>query len=66
MNPLVEEWVCKAAADFQTAGREARVRRLWCEAGGVQDEQTTSKLAQQPFSRTRYQANEERLAVAEE
>jgi len=27
MNPLVEEWVRKAAADLQTARREARVRR---------------------------------------
>lgn len=27
MNPLVEEWVRKAAADLQTAKREARVRR---------------------------------------
>ena len=27
MNPLVEEWVLKAAADLRTAKREARVRR---------------------------------------
>ena len=42
------------------------VLRLWCEAGGVQDEQTTSKLAAQLFRGAEYSAVDEKLAVAEE
>ena len=42
------------------------VLRLWCEAGGVQDEQTTSKLAQQLFRGMQYSSVDEKLAVAEE
>jgi hypothetical protein len=42
------------------------VLRLWCEAGGVQDEQTTSKLAQQLFRGVEYAVVDEKLAVAEE
>jgi len=42
------------------------VLRLWCEAGGVQDEQTTSKLAQQLFRGVDYAAVDEKLAVAEQ
>jgi hypothetical protein len=42
------------------------VLRLWCEAGGVQDEQTTAKLAQRLFQGTGYSAVDEKLAVAEE
>ena len=42
------------------------VLRLWCEAGGVQDEQTTSNLAQQLFRGVEYSAVDEKLVVAEE
>jgi len=42
------------------------VLRLWCEAGGVQDEQTTSKLAQQLLRGMQYSSVDEKLAVAEE
>jgi hypothetical protein len=42
------------------------VLRLWCEAGGVQDEQTTSELAQRLFRALEYSAVDEKLAVAEE
>jgi hypothetical protein len=42
------------------------VLRLWCEAGGVQDERTTSKLAGQLFRVVEYSAVDEKLAVAEE
>lgn len=42
------------------------VLRLWCEAGGVQDEQTTAKLAQQLFRGVQYSSVDEKLAVAEE
>jgi hypothetical protein len=42
------------------------VLRLWCEAGGVQDEQTTAKLAQKLFRGVEYSAFDEKLAVAEE
>jgi len=42
------------------------VLRLWCEAGAVQDEQTTSKLAEQLFRGAEYSAVDEKLAVAEE
>lgn len=42
------------------------VLRLWCEAGGVQDEQTTSELAQQLFRGLEYSTVDEKLAVAEE
>jgi hypothetical protein len=42
------------------------VLRLWCEAGGVQDEQTTSKLAEQLFRGAEYSAVNAKLAVAEE
>jgi hypothetical protein len=42
------------------------VLRLWCEAGGVQDERTTSKLAEQLFRSVEYSTVDEKLAVAEE
>ena len=42
------------------------VLRLWCEAGGVQDEQMTSKLAKQLFRSVEYSVRDEKLAVAEE
>ncbi len=42
------------------------VLRLWCEASGVQDEQTTSELAQRLFRALEYSAVDEKLAVAEE
>lgn len=42
------------------------VLRLWCEAGGVQDERTTSELAQRLFRQVRYSSVDEKLAVAEE
>jgi hypothetical protein len=42
------------------------VLRLWCEAGCVQDEQTTSKLAEQLFRSVEYSTVDEKLAVAEE
>jgi len=42
------------------------VLRLWCEAGGVQDERTTSKLAGQLFRGVEYVTVDEKLAVAEE
>lgn len=42
------------------------VLRLWCEAGGVQDEQTTSKLAQRLFQATEHSVTDQKLAVAEE
>lgn len=42
------------------------VLRLWCEAGGVQDERTTSELAQRLFRGVEYSAIDENLAVAEE
>lgn len=42
------------------------VLRLWCEAGGVQDEQMTSKLAQRLFRGVDYSARDEKLAVVEE
>ena len=42
------------------------VLRLWCEAGGVQDERTTSKLAEQLFRGAEYSTFDEKLAVAEE
>lgn len=42
------------------------VLRLWCEAGGVQDEQTTSELSQRLFRGVEYSAVDEKLAVAEE
>lgn len=42
------------------------VLRLWCEAGGVQDEQTTARLAQRLFPATEYSATDQKLAVAEE
>ena len=42
------------------------VLRLWCEAGGVQDEQTTAKLAQRLFQATEYSVADQKLAVAEE
>ena len=42
------------------------VLRLWCEAGGVQDEETTSKLMQKLFRGLEYSAVDEKLAVAEE
>ncbi|MBU3665524.1 MAG: DUF2442 domain-containing protein [Chthoniobacterales bacterium] len=42
------------------------VLRLWCEAGGVQDERTTSKLAGRLFRGVEYSAVDEKLAVAEE
>ena len=42
------------------------VLRLWCEAGGVQDERTTSKLAAQLFRGVEYSTVDEKLAVAEE
>lgn len=42
------------------------VLRLWCEAGGVQDEETTSKLMQKLFRGLEYSTVDEKLAVAEE
>ena len=42
------------------------VLRLWCEAGGVQDEQTTAKLAQRLCQATEYSVTDQKLAVAEE
>ncbi len=42
------------------------VLRLWCEAGGVQDERTTSKLGEALFRGVEYSAVDEKLAVAEE
>lgn len=42
------------------------VLRLWCEAGGVQDGRTTSKLAEQLFPGDEYSTVDEKLAVAEE
>lgn len=42
------------------------VLRLWCEAGGVQDERTTSKLAEQLLRGMEYSAVDEKLAVTEE
>lgn len=42
------------------------VLRLWCEAGGVQDEKTTSELAQRFFRGVQYSSVDEKLAVAEE
>ena len=42
------------------------VLRLWCEAGGVQDEQTTAKLAQRLFQATEYSVTDQKLAVAQE
>lgn len=42
------------------------VLRLWCEAGGVQDERTTSKLAEQLFRGVEYSAVDAKLTVAEE
>jgi hypothetical protein len=42
------------------------VLRLWCEAGGVQDERTTSKLAEQLFRGAECSTFDEKLAVAEE
>lgn len=42
------------------------VLRLWCEAGGVQDEQTTSVLVQKLFRAVEYSAVDDKLAVAEE
>lgn len=42
------------------------VLRLWCEAGGVQNEQTTSELAQRLFRGVEYSAADEKLVVAEE
>lgn len=42
------------------------VLRLWCEAGGVQDEQKTSELAQRLFSGVQYSSVDQKLAVAEE
>jgi len=42
------------------------VLRLWCEAGGVQDEQTTSALVQRLLRGVQYSAVDEKLAVAEE
>jgi hypothetical protein len=42
------------------------VLRLWCEAGGVQDERTTSKLAERLFRGAEYSTFDEKLAVAEE
>ena len=42
------------------------VLRLWCEAGGVQDEKTTSELAQRLFSGVQYSSVDGKLAVAEE
>lgn len=42
------------------------VLRLWCEAGGVQDEQTTSELARRLFRQVQYFSVDEKLAVAEE
>ena len=42
------------------------VLRLWCEAGGVQDEQTAAKLAQRLFRGTEYSVTDQKLAVAEE
>ena len=45
MNPLVEEWVCKATADLQTAKREARVRRnLNCDAVCFHAQQAVEKM----------------------
>ncbi len=41
------------------------VLRLWCEAGGVQDEQTTSELSQRLFRGVQYSAVDKKLAVAE-
>ena len=42
------------------------VLRLWCEAGGVQDEKTTSELAQKLVRGLEYSTVDEKLAVAEE
>ena len=42
------------------------VLRLWCEAGGVQDEETTAELAQRLCRGVRYSSVDEKLAVAEE
>jgi hypothetical protein len=42
------------------------VLRLWCEAGGVQDEQTTSELSRRLFRGVEYSAVDKKLAVAEE
>jgi len=42
------------------------VLRLWCEAGGIQDERTTSRLAEQLFRGVEYSTVDEKLAVAEE
>jgi len=42
------------------------ILRLWCEAGGVQDEQRTSELAQRLFRGVQYSTVDEKLAVAEE
>lgn len=42
------------------------VLRLWCEAGAVQDEQTTAKLARRLFPATEYSVTDQKLAVAEE
>jgi hypothetical protein len=42
------------------------VLRLWCEAGGVQDEHTTEVFAQRLFRGAEYAAIDKKLAVAEE
>lgn len=42
------------------------VLRLWCEAGGVQDVPTTSKLAQALFRGVQYSSIDEKLAVADQ
>jgi hypothetical protein len=42
------------------------VLRLWCEAGGVQDEHTTAVFAQRLFQGAEYAAIDKKLAVAEE
>jgi|GEM_PF-6310069 len=42
------------------------VLRLWCEAGAVQDGQTTSEFVQKLFRGLEYSTVHEKLAVAEE
>lgn len=42
------------------------VLRLWCESGGVHDEETTSKLMQKLFRGLEYSTVGEKVAVAEE
>lgn len=76
-GPLVdplwqEDGFCRARAEagslvFPTGlDYGGDVLRLWCEAGGVQDEQVTAKLAEQLFPRPEYAATDEKLVVAEE